>query len=112
MIARVVADCSRELGIDFQDHVVLVQLREHRRDLPLAVRVVERVVDRSAAVMPSREAVSRSITRSRLSPWFCWSVATSRNSGNVLQLGDQLRRPVGQAPSDRDPRGCTDIACG
>jgi hypothetical protein len=37
-----------ELRIDFQHHVVLVQLREHRRDLPLAEGVVERVVDRWA----------------------------------------------------------------
>ena len=38
-----------ELGLDLEHHAVLVQLREHDRDLPLAERVVERVVDQSAA---------------------------------------------------------------
>ena len=35
----------------------------------------------AAAVMPSREAVSRSMTRLAARPWFCWSVETSRSSG-------------------------------
>ena len=36
----------RKLRIHFEHHVVLVQLREYRRDLALAECVVERVVDR------------------------------------------------------------------
>ena len=31
--------------------------------------------------MPSRDAVSRSITRLVANPWFCWSVETSRSCG-------------------------------
>ena len=34
-----------EIGLDFQHHVVLVQLREHGRDLALAVGVVQRLID-------------------------------------------------------------------
>ena len=34
-----------KLGLHFENHVVLVQLREDGRDLPLAVRVVEGLVD-------------------------------------------------------------------
>ncbi len=37
--------CCWNSGSSFQHHVILVQLREHRRDLPLPVGVVERLVD-------------------------------------------------------------------
>ena len=40
--------------------------------------------------------MSRSITRSASSPLFCWSLATSRNSGKVFSFRHQLRGPVGQ----------------
>ena len=36
--------------------------------------------------IPSREAVSRSITSSACRPPFCWSLATSRSSGRVRSL--------------------------
>ena len=85
-----------ELRIDFQDHVVLVQLREDGGDLALAEGVVERVVD-VRGVMPRREAVSRSMT----------SVAQQALvllvAGDVAQFPGcdcsfsmKLRRPVSQ----------------
>ena len=40
------AEPALELGLDLEDHAVLVRLREDRRDQALAERVVERVVDR------------------------------------------------------------------
>ena len=41
------SDCGRALepGLNLEDDVVLVQLREHGRNLPLRERVVQRVVD-------------------------------------------------------------------
>ena len=47
-------------------------------------------------VMPSREAVSRSIMSVACSPWFCWSLATSRNSGSACSFLDELRHPERQ----------------
>ncbi len=34
-----------EFRVHFQDDAILIELREHRRDLSLAKRVVQRVVD-------------------------------------------------------------------
>jgi hypothetical protein len=34
-----------KLRLDLEDHVVLIQLREDRRDLPLAERVVQRLTN-------------------------------------------------------------------
>ena len=40
-----------------------------------------------------REAVTRSMTSVAARPCVCWSVATSRSSGNRLQLVDKFRGP-------------------
>ena len=80
---------SLELRLDLQHDVVLVQLREHRRDLPLAEGVVERVVDhlrrdaeprRGVAVDDERApAARRSAGRwpRRAAPAACCSLSTS-----------------------------------
>jgi hypothetical protein len=54
---------ARYCGLHLEDDVVLVELGEVVADLALAERVVERVVD-VAAVMPRRDAVSRSMVTS------------------------------------------------
>ena len=46
--------------------------------------------------MPSRLAVSRSITRPASSAWFCRSVFTSRSPGNGLHALQNSRRPIEQ----------------
>ena len=97
-------------GIGFQDHVILVQLRVHRVDLALAESVVQRVVDGRGA-MPSRDAVTRSITSETASPPVCWSVATSSSSGNFFSLS--TKRFVHRfSSSGRDLPACTGTACG
>ena len=48
-------------------------------------------------VTPSRAAVSRSITRCASSPSFCWSLATSRNSGRLFSAA--TTRPLTSASS-------------
>ena len=63
-------------------------------------------------VMPSREAVSRSITTRVCRPSFCWSLATSRSCGKAFELGDQLAAPTRSVPWRRGLPGCTDTACG
>ena len=45
-----------------------------------------RVSSIACGSMPSREALSRSITSVVNKPEFCWSVATSRNSGRACSL--------------------------
>ena len=44
--------------IHFQNHVILIQLRENRGDLPLAERVVERVVNRRRQNAQSRGRIA------------------------------------------------------
>ncbi len=58
-----------EIRLHLQDHAVLIELREHDRDLPLPEGVVQGVVDHRG-VIPSREAVSRSITTWAWQPRF------------------------------------------
>ena len=47
-----------ELRIDFQDHVILIELREDRGDLALAKGVVERVVDVGGQNAEARSGVA------------------------------------------------------
>ena len=74
-----------ELGLHLEHDAVLVELREDRRDLPLAEGVVERVVDR-CGVTPSRDAVSRSIVDVRLQP------AVLLVAGDVGELRQRAQR--------------------
>ena len=54
----------------FQDHVILIRLREQGRDLALPESVVE-VWSIACGVIPSREAVTRSITSVVCAAPFC-----------------------------------------
>ena len=76
-------------GRGFQNHVVLVELRVEGADLPLAVGVIERVVD-GVGAMPSRDAVTRSIDSETARPPVCWSVATSSSSGSLFNSPTNL----------------------
>ena len=73
--------------------VVAVELREVLRDLPLAERVVERVVDQLRRDAEARGLIAVDRRASASCPAICWSVATSRSSGKRLQLVEHLRRP-------------------
>ena len=106
------AGIALEVRLHLEDDVVLVQLREHRRDLPLAERVVERVVDhlRRDAEPRRRVAIDRQIGL---------QAAVLLIARDVAQLGHALqsrRRACGthvaQLARRRGLRGCTDTACG
>ena len=88
-------ELALHLRQDLQDHVVAVQLREILRHLPLAEGVVERVVDQLRRDAVARGLVAIDVERQGRA-WVCWSVATSRNSGRLLQLVQDLRRPVAE----------------
>ena len=85
-----------ELRLDLHDDVVLVQRRVHRRDLPLAEGVVERVVDRLRRdARGARRSRGRS-TSDACRPWFCWSLLTSASSRQLAQRREHARRPLEQ----------------
>ena len=71
-----------EFGLHFQDHVVLVELRENGRDLALAEGVVERVVDRLRSDAEARGGIAiddqiRSPSRRSAGRWRRRAVAAS-----------------------------------
>ena len=100
-----------EIRIDFQNHVVLVQLREDGRDLPLTEGVVQRLVD-ACGRMPSREALSRSMTKSALQSLVLLVGSYVAQLGEGLELLYQPGRPLGEFIRHRCLRWSTDIACG
>ena len=86
-------------------------LRVDRRDLALAERVVERVVDRRCSVMPRRAAVSRSMSTSSC------EAGGLLIGGHVLELGQLAQRrraraaPTRAARRGSRPAACTGTAC-
>ena len=58
MIVERVGASAESCGVDLEDDAVLVQLREDGRDLALAERVVERVVDRLRRDAEARRGVA------------------------------------------------------
>ena len=101
-----------EVGLHFQHHVVLVQLREHGRDLPLAEGVVERVVDHLRRDAEARGGVAVDDQMRSAGPSFCWSLATSRSSGRALQLRPRTAGPTRLSSSASGSSRCTGTACG
>ena len=83
MLSRSSGFCWKR-GLDLQHHAVLVQLREHRRDLPLAERVVERVVDHLRRDAEPRRGVAVD-HQARLQP------RVLLVAGDVAQLGQRLQ---------------------
>ena len=79
-------------GVYLEHHMVLVQLREDGRDLPLAEGIVERVVDHLRRDAEARRGIAVDDER-RLKPPVCWSEATSRSSCTVRSLSIEARRP-------------------
>ena len=93
-----VSQIARRLAegrIDLEHDAVLVQLREHDRNLPLAERVVERVVDqlRRHAEPRGRVAVDHDLNLPTLELLVAGHVAKLRQ---FLELFDEPRRPDGQ----------------
>ena len=88
-------EAALQLRQDLQDHVIAVELGEILRDLALAERVVERVVDqlRLDAVARGRVAVDRQRQRRALGLLVGGDVAQLRQ---CLHLGQDLRRPFVQ----------------
>ncbi len=84
-----------QLGQDFQDHVIAVELGEILGDLALAERVVQRVVDqlRLDAVARGGVAIDRQRQRGALGLLVGGDVAQLRQ---LLHRGQDLRRPLVQ----------------
>src|SRR6185437_11608863 len=82
-----------QLGQDFQDHAIGVELGKILRDLALAERVVERIVDqlRGDAVARGGVAVDLKLDRRALRLLVGGDVAQLRQR---LHLGEDLRRPL------------------
>ena len=76
----------------FEHHTVLIQLGKHRRHLPLAEGVIQRIVI-SCGVMPNRDAVLRSMTSMDASPLILLIAADVAQLGQGLQGLHQLGRP-------------------
>ena len=81
----------RKVRIDPEHHVVLIQLREHGRDLPLAVRVVERLIDGRGGNAESSRGVpiERDLGTQTLDLLIARNVA---KPWELPQLGQHLRR--------------------
>ena len=81
--------------LGFEDHAILVRLREDRRDDALAERVVERVVDRRGrdAEARGRGAVDLHVDRLAVRLQVGRDVG---EFGRVLQALDELRHPLGE----------------
>ena len=88
-------EAALQLGQDFQDHVIAVELGEILRDLALAEGVVQRVVDqlRLDAVARGGVAVDLELQRGAVGLLVGRDVAQFRQR---LHLGQDLRRPVVQ----------------
>ena len=84
-----------ELRIDFQHHVILVQLGEHDRHQPLAEGVVQRVVDGAGGDSQARSGVAID-DQSRLRRLVLLIGGDVAQLGQGLQLVHQLRGPVPQ----------------
>ena len=63
--------CWNVAARTFEHDAVLVQLREHGRDLALAEGVVERVVDRLRRDAEPRRRIAVDHQLAPASPWFC-----------------------------------------
>ena len=87
-----------KLRRDFEHHVILIELREHRRHLPLPEGVVQRVVDQIR-----RDAEARSgqpIDHDMFLPAVVLLIGRDvAQRGNRLELVDQLVRSTGSTPS-------------
>src|SRR5438046_93080 len=85
--------CSRKPRQDFEHHVVLVQLSEDGRHMPLPEVVVERVVDGLRENPQARRgvAVNRDICPQPVVELIRGHIAQLRQSS---QFVDQLRRPL------------------
>ena len=96
--------------IGLQHHAILVRLAEDGGDLPLAERVVQRVLDRlHRHAQPHRRVAVDGDERCG-SPRSAWSDATSRSAGRLRHRGPQPRRPARQLAARRCPSACTGTA--
>ncbi len=79
----------------FEDHPVLVQLREHGRDLALAERVVQRVVDHLRGDAEPRRGVAIDV-QPRLETAVLLIARDVAQHRQRLQLRQKARHPGGQ----------------
>ena len=98
-----------EARIHFHHHVVLIELRENRRHLPLAKRVVQRIVDvrRENAQPRSRIAVDRQRRQQTVIQLVCGHVAQLRQEFSAWPRISASSTPV---PSGPHLPASTDIA--
>ena len=99
------------LGLHLEDDAVQVQLREDDRDLPLAERVVERVVDHLRRDAQPRRRVA--VDRQRHLQARRLLVARDVLAGRApCAARRRASAPRSRARSGRRPRACTGTACG
>ena len=100
-----------EARVHLQDHVVLVQLREDRRDLPLAEAVVEAVVD--VLGRDPEAGRGRAVERERSLAALRLQVARDVGQlGKGFSLSTNFVRVVARARPRSGPAGCTGIPSG